>query len=65
LTFRAGSAFGAKHAKAIFVAGHLLGVLALKIVKIRQLVADGRREPRSIKVFQCPTAILGETDEEA
>lgn len=62
---RAGSAFAAKHAEAIFVAGHVPGTLAPKIAKIRQLAADQGRDPQSLKFFQCLTVILGKTDEEA
>ncbi len=62
---RAGSAFAAKHAEAVFVAGHVPGVLAPKIAKIRQLARDNGRDPQSIKFFQCMTLILGKTDEEA
>lgn len=61
----AGSAFAAKHAEAIFVAGHVPGTLAPKIAKIRQLAAERGRDPRSLKFFQCLTVILGETDEAA
>ncbi|KAM5341820.1 hypothetical protein ACJ41O_014851 [Fusarium nematophilum] len=60
-----GSAFAAKHAEAIFVAGHVPGTLAPKIAKIRQLAASGGRDPQSLKFFQCLTVILGETDADA
>ncbi|CAG9984426.1 unnamed protein product [Clonostachys byssicola] len=64
-TSPAGSAFAAKHAEAIFVAGHVPGTLAPKIAKIRQLAAERGRDPSSLKFFQCLTLILGKTDEEA
>ncbi|KAM5372110.1 hypothetical protein ACJZ2D_007643 [Fusarium nematophilum] len=64
-TSPAGSAFAAKHAEAIFVAGHVPGTLAPKIAKIRQLAASGGRDPQSLKFFQCLTVILGETDADA
>lgn len=62
---RAGSAFAAKHAEAIFVAGHVPGVLAPKVAKIRQIARDNGRDPQSLKFFQCMTVIVGKTDEEA
>ncbi|KAH6977448.1 luciferase-like domain-containing protein [Ilyonectria sp. MPI-CAGE-AT-0026] len=64
-TSTAGSAFAAKHAEAIFIAGHVPGTLAPKVAKIRQLAADLGRDPQSLKFFQCLTPILGETDEDA
>ncbi|KAH7141960.1 luciferase-like domain-containing protein [Dactylonectria macrodidyma] len=64
-TSPAGSAFAAKHAEAIFVAGHVPGTLAPKIANIRRLAAEQGRDPQSLKFFQCLTVILGETDEDA
>ncbi|RSL69888.1 hypothetical protein CEP53_002069 [Fusarium sp. AF-6] len=64
-TSPAGSAFAAKHAEAIFIAGHVPGTLAPKVAKIRQLAAEQGRDPQSLKFFQCLTVILGETDEDA
>ncbi|KAL6411576.1 putative xenobiotic compound family protein [Ilyonectria robusta] len=65
LSSSAGSAFAAKHAEAIFIAGHVPGTLAPKVAKIRQLAADLGRDPQTLKFFQCLTPILGETDEDA
>ncbi|KAK7897211.1 hypothetical protein LTR67_005100 [Exophiala xenobiotica] len=64
-TSPAGSAFAAKHAEAIFVAGHVPGVLAPKIAKIRQLARENGRDPQSLKFLQCMTVIVGKTDDEA
>ena len=47
------------------MAGHVPGTLAPKIAKIRQLAAEGGRDPQSLKFFQCLTVIVGRTDEEA
>lgn len=47
LSSSAGSAFAAKHAEAIFIAGHIPGTLAPKVAKIRQLAADLGRDPQS------------------
>lgn len=61
----AGSAFAARHAEGIFVAGHSPSVLAPKIANIRKLAAEEGRDGASIKVFATMTPIIGKTKEEA
>lgn len=62
---RAGSAFAARHAEAVFVTGHSPAALAPKVAKIRQLAAAEGRDPSSLKFFNTFTPIIGRTDEEA
>jgi FMN-dependent oxidoreductase (nitrilotriacetate monooxygenase family) len=65
-TSRAGKAFAAKHAEAIFVAGHSPSVVAKNIADIRAAARDGYgRDPSSIKFLAMLCPIIGATPEEA
>jgi alkanesulfonate monooxygenase SsuD/methylene tetrahydromethanopterin reductase-like flavin-dependent oxidoreductase (luciferase family) len=65
-TSRAGKAFGAKHAEAIFVAGHSPGVVARNIADIRTMARDEfHRDPSTIKFLAMMCPILADTQEEA
>ncbi|EXJ79540.1 hypothetical protein A1O3_07819 [Capronia epimyces CBS 606.96] len=64
-TSAAGVAFGATHAEAIFVAGPSPHLLAGRVKKIREAVAEAGRDPRSVKIFATMTPVLGHTEEEA
>lgn len=58
---RAGSAFGATHAEAIFVASHSPSLLRPKIAKIRAQAAALGRDPQSLKFFASITPFIGST----
>lgn len=65
-TSKAGKNFAAKHAEAIFVAGHSPSVVAKNVAEIRELAASkfGRkREDLKFLALICP--IIGRTEEEA
>ncbi|KAH6876548.1 luciferase-like domain-containing protein [Thelonectria olida] len=63
---RAGKAFAAQHAEAIFTSAHAPSVCKKNISEIRQLARDSfGRDPNSIKVLALVTPILGKTEEEA
>ena len=65
-TSKAGKGFAAKHAEAIFVAGHSPSVVAKNISDIRQQARDEfGRDPKSIKFLALLCPILGKTQEEA
>ena len=65
-TSKAGKGFAAKHAEAIFVAGHSPSVVAKNIADIRQQAKDEfGRDPKSIKFLALLCPILGKTQEEA
>lgn len=65
-TSRAGKAFAAKHAEAIFVAGHSPSVVAKNIADIRAAARDEYgRDPSSIKFLAMLCPIVGATPEEA
>ncbi|MCS5659171.1 MAG: NtaA/DmoA family FMN-dependent monooxygenase [Dehalococcoidia bacterium] len=61
-----GSAFGAKHAEAVFVVyDEDSSNTAKNIERFRQLVQEQGRDPASVKVMMAFTAIAGETEREA
>ncbi|KAJ3544773.1 hypothetical protein NM208_g2882 [Fusarium decemcellulare] len=63
---RAGKAFAAQHAEAIFTSAHAPAVCKKNIAEIRQLARDQfGRDPSKIKVLALVTPILGKTEEEA
>lgn len=65
-TSRAGRAFSAKHAEAVFVAGHSPSVVAANIADIRQTARDEHgRDPASIKFLAMLCPVLGATQHEA
>ena len=64
-TSKAGKNFAAKHAEAIFVAGHSPGVVAKNVKEIRGLAKDLGRNPQSIKFLAMICPVLGQTEEEA
>lgn len=65
-TSRAGKDFAAKHAEAIFVAGHSPAVVAKNVAEVRALARDRfGRDPASIKFLAMLCPIIGETQEAA
>lgn len=65
-TSKAGKAFAAQHAEAIFVAGHSPAVVAKNIAEIRELAkTQFGRDPQSLKFLAMFCPVLGETEEEA
>ena len=65
-TSKAGKAFAAKHAEAIFVAGHSPSVVAKNIADIRASARDDYgRDPASIKFLALFCPIIGATEEAA
>lgn len=65
-TSKAGKAFAAQHAEAIFVAGHSPSVVAKNIAEIRSLAKNEfGRDPSKIKFLAMLCPVLGRTQEEA
>ena len=64
-TSRAGSAFGARHAEAIFVGGQLPDGVRKSVDSIRAQVREVGRNPHSIKILVGMTIIVAESDEAA
>ena len=64
-TSKAGKNFAAKHAEAIFVAGHSPSVVAKNAAEVRALGKDLGRDPKSIEFLAMICPILGRTQEEA
>lgn len=65
-TSKAGKAFAAQHAEAIFVAGHSPAVVAKNITEIRELAkTEYGRDPTSLKFLAMFCPIIGRTEEEA
>ncbi|PWY84802.1 Nitrilotriacetate monooxygenase component A/pristinamycin IIA synthase subunit A [Aspergillus heteromorphus CBS 117.55] len=65
-TSKAGKAFAAQHAEAIFVAGHSPSVVAKNVAEIRELArSQFGRDPASIKFLALLCPVLGRTEEEA
>ncbi|KAK4041826.1 luciferase-like domain-containing protein [Parachaetomium inaequale] len=65
-TSKAGKAFAAQHAEAIFVAGHSPSVVAKNVADIRAAARDEYgRDPASIKFLALFCPIIGATAEEA
>ncbi|EXJ78315.1 alkanesulfonate monooxygenase [Capronia epimyces CBS 606.96] len=65
-TSRAGKAFAAKNAEAIFVGGHSPAVVAKNIAEIRALAKEEYgRDPSSLKFLAMVCPVLGKTAEEA
>ncbi|KAL2216090.1 luciferase-like domain-containing protein [Thermoascus aurantiacus ATCC 26904] len=65
-TSKAGKAFAAQHAEAIFVAGHSPSVVAKNIAEIRETAkTQFGRDPQSIKFLALFCPVLGRTEEEA
>ncbi|KIV90647.1 hypothetical protein PV10_07930 [Exophiala mesophila] len=61
-TSQAGSAFGARHAEAIFVGGQLPEGVKKTVDSIRAQVQGEGRDPQSVKVILGITVIVAETD---
>lgn len=64
-TSKAGSAFGARHAEAIFVGGQLPGGVKKTVDSIRAQVESAGRDPESVKILVGMTLVVAETDEAA
>ncbi len=64
-TSRAGQAFAAKHAEAIYIGGLVPSQASYQIKAIRDIARAANRDPYSIKVFAAINPILGRTVEEA
>lgn len=64
-TSKAGKAFAAKHAEAIFVSQHSPNAVAKSVSEIRQKAAELGRNPEDIKVLAKFCPVLGRTQEEA
>lgn len=65
-TSRAGKAFAARNAEAIFVAGHSPSVVAKNIAEIRTAARDEYgRDPASIKFLALLCPVIGSTQEKA
>lgn len=63
---KAGKAFAAQHAEAIFTSAHAPVVCAKNIAEVRQTAKEKfGRDPSKIKVLALVTPILGRTEEEA
>ena len=64
-TSKAGKDFAAKHAEAIFVAGHSPSVIAKNIAEVRGLAKDLGRDPQHVRFLALMCPVLGHTQEEA
>ncbi|MCJ1340121.1 hypothetical protein MMC09_005415 [Bachmanniomyces sp. S44760] len=64
-TSKAGKNFAAKHAEAIFVAGHSPSVIAKNVAEVRELAKGLGRDPKNLKFLAMICPILGRTQEEA
>ena len=64
-TSKAGKDFAAKHAEAIFVAGHSPSVIAKNVAEVRTLAKELGRNPQNIKFLAMMCPVLGKTDDEA
>lgn len=65
-TSKSGKAFSARHAEAIFVAGHSPAVVAKNVAEIRAQARDEfGRDPSTIKFLAMLCPIIGNTTEEA
>lgn len=64
-TSKAGSAFGARHAEAIFVGGQLPEGVKRTVDSIRAQVKEAGRDPESVKILLGITVIVSDTDEAA
>uniref|UniRef100_A0A8H7NKF5 Luciferase-like domain-containing protein n=1 Tax=Bionectria ochroleuca TaxID=29856 RepID=A0A8H7NKF5_BIOOC len=65
-TSKSGKRFSAKHAEAVFVAGHSPAVVAKNIAEIRETAEkEFHRDPKSIKFLAMLCPIIGKTQEEA
>ncbi|KAF4464986.1 Nitrilotriacetate monooxygenase component A pristinamycin IIA synthase subunit A [Fusarium albosuccineum] len=64
-TSRAGKAFAAKHAEAIFLGGSNPELVRKQVDDIRQQVTNQGRDPTSVKIIAATLVIVASTDEEA
>ena len=64
-TSKAGKSFAAKHAEAIFVAGHSPSVIAKNVAEVRASAKDLGRDPENVKFLALICPVLGRTQEEA
>ena len=64
-TSKAGKNFAARHAEAIFVAGHSPSVISKNVAEIRTLAKEAGRNPQNVKFLAMICPILGRTQEEA
>ena len=64
-TSKAGKTFAAKHAEAIFVAGHSPSVIAKNVAEVRTLAKEFGRNPENVKFLALICPVLGRTQEEA
>lgn len=64
-TSKAGKTFAARHAEAIFVAGHSPSVVAKNVAEVRQLAKGFGRNPQDVKFLAMICPIIGRTEEEA
>ena len=64
-TSKAGKNFAAKHAEAIFVAGHSPSVIAKNVAEVRATAKELGRDPQNVKFLALICPVLGKTQEEA
>ena len=64
-TSKAGSAFAAKHAEALFLNTFNVTQAKKVVSEVRAAAAASGRDPQSIKLFPCVMPIIGRTREEA
>lgn len=64
-TSRAGKAFAAKHAEAVFLGGSHPALVRKQVDDIRRQVAEQGRDPSSVKIIAATLVIVASTDEEA
>ncbi|EOD51372.1 putative xenobiotic compound protein [Neofusicoccum parvum UCRNP2] len=64
-TSKAGTAFSARHAEAVFVSGHSPASCARGVAAIRGQAAKNGRDPRAIRVIAKVCIVLGRTQAEA
>lgn len=64
-TSKAGKTFAARHAEAIFVAGHSPSVVSKNIAEVRQLAREFGRDSQDVKFLAMICPVIGRTEEEA
>ncbi|KAI4209349.1 MAG: hypothetical protein LQ351_007712 [Letrouitia transgressa] len=64
-TSKAGKSFAAKHAEAIFIAGHSPSVVAKNVAEVRSSAKELGRDPQNVKFLAMICPVLGRTQEDA
>ncbi|KAI4157388.1 MAG: hypothetical protein LQ342_008306, partial [Letrouitia transgressa] len=64
-TSKVGKSFAAKHAEAIFIAGHSPSVVAKNVAEVRSLAKELGRDPQNVKFLAMICPVLGRTQEDA